>query len=330
MDKEQQETFLIHFDTRGNHDEIIHKISLETFIKTTQSLEKTLDGFNEKLFDKKLDFKIFILPPDDGGFFTKLILIITTGLAYMMTSDYGDSFIKELTGKNRSEWGTSHASLLKEVTKGFFETNNEKIKSKNYFQKEFPKAFAGRSDFYKTCLENKSIRGVEFCNNYKFITRDKFPHYISESIEEILAPEYKIHKLKLISAVISKLSNDKKFKSSKLPKWKGNDYKNNKSLEFDLMDERFNINFLNDKYPIKEINTIVAKFEYKKIKKDGEINANLTKISAVEIYNFNNEKINNIPSDLDIILVGDDGVVDKELELPLFKYLNNNTNLYDQ
>ena len=42
MDKEQQETFLIHFDTRVNNDEIIHKISLETFIKTTQRLEKTL------------------------------------------------------------------------------------------------------------------------------------------------------------------------------------------------------------------------------------------------------------------------------------------------
>ena len=75
---EQQETFFIHFDTRRRDGEVVHQISLDTFIKTTQSLEKILDDFNAKLFDRKLDVKILISPPENGGVLNKFILSITT------------------------------------------------------------------------------------------------------------------------------------------------------------------------------------------------------------------------------------------------------------
>ena len=322
---EQQETFFIHFDTRGRDGEVVHQISLDTFIKTTQSLEKILDGFNAKLFDRKLDVKILILPPEDGGYFTKFIIWALAGGAYMMTSDYGDSFIKEMTGKNRAEWGTRHHSLLKEVTKSFFETDDEKIQNKTALQKQFPGAFAGRSDFYKVCINDTQINGVEFCKDYKFIKRDRFPHYISESIQEELEPEYKIHKLKIISAVISKI-----VKRTKSQKWKGKDYKNNKSLEFYLTDSEFNRKFLNDEYPIQETNVIIAKFEYQKFKIDGEINPSKTRVSAVKIYKFNNILITNIPDDLGIISIGESGITEKEEGPDLFDFLEtNNTKNHD-
>lgn len=327
MSQDQQETFFIHFDTRGINDQVVHQISLDTFIKTAQSLERVLEGFNEKLFDRKLDIKILILPPEDGGYFTKFIIwAALAGVGYMMTSDYGDSFIKEMTGKTRSEWGTNHALLLKTTTKKFLETDDEKIQNKTALQKQFPKAFAGRSDFYKVCINDTHLQGVEFSKNYQFIQRDRFPHYVSESVEEKLEPEYKVHKLKIISAVISKID-----KQAKSPKWKGNDYNNNKNSEFYLTDDEFNMKFFNGEYPIQEANVIIAKFEYQKFKIDGEINPSKTTVSAVKIYSFNDEPIANIPDDLRIISIGENGITEKEEEPDLFNFLEtNNTKNYDQ
>ncbi len=120
-------------------------------------------------------------------------------------------------------------------------------------------------------------------------------------------------------------------KQAKSPKWKGKDYKNNKSLEFYLMDSEFNAKFLNDEYPIQETNVIIAKFEYQKFKIDGEINPSKTRVSAIKIYSFNDKLITNIPDDLRIISIGEDGSTENEKEPDLFDYLGeNNTKTHDQ
>ena len=206
MNQEQQEEFFIHFDTRGRNDEVVHQISLDTFIKTAQSLEKVLDGLNEKFFNKKINITISILPPEKGGFEIPLILKFAGG---WVIANGIKPFIKGVTGQTFDYWieqcGISTKELFAKFFKKFLilETGNQNQQNDQTIkQRDFPKAFAGRSDFYKVCINDTQIKGVEFCKDYKFIKRDRFPHYISSSIEEKLDSEYKIHKLKIISAVI--------------------------------------------------------------------------------------------------------------------------------
>ncbi len=330
MNQGQQEKFFIHFDTRGRDGEVVHQISLDTFIKTTQSLEKILDDFNAKLFDRKLDVKILISPPENGGVLQKFIIsIFALAGAINSCSQFLDTTNGKKFAQNfkieEGEIGDKAGKWMVNITKGFLETDNEKIQNKTTLQKQFPGAFAGRSDFYKVCINDTRIEGVEFCKAYKFIQRNKFPHYISSSIKEKLDSEFKIHKLKIISAVISKIDTQ-----AKSPKWKGEDYRSNKSLEFYLMDSEFNTKFLNDHYPIQEVNVIIAKFEYQKFKINGEINPNKTRVSAVKIYSFNDKLITN-SDDLEIISIGENGITEKEEEPNLFDFLeNNNTKTHDQ
>lgn len=42
MSEKQIETFFIHFDTRGSDGEVVHQLSLETFIETAHGLKKSL------------------------------------------------------------------------------------------------------------------------------------------------------------------------------------------------------------------------------------------------------------------------------------------------
>jgi hypothetical protein len=315
MNQDQQEIFFIHFDTRAKNDEVIHQISLDTFIEVTKSLEKVLDGLNEKFFNKKINITISVLPPEKGGIEIPLILKFAGG---WVIANGIKPFIKGVTGYTFDYWVEECGISVRELFMKFYREFLEKDRTQlGINQTYFLKAFAGRSDFYKACIDNQTIKGVEFHKkNYKFIKRDRFPHYVSKSVVEKLEPEYKLHKLKIISAVISKM--DKQAKSLK---WKGKDHKNNKSLEFYLMDSEFNIKFLNDEYPIQETNVIIAKFEYQKFKIDGEINSNKTEVSAIKIYYFNDKLITNIPDDLRIISIGENGITEKEDEPTLFDFL---------
>ncbi len=311
------ETFFIHFDTRGNDGEVIHQISLETFIKTSQSLRKILDGLNQEFFNKKLeDIEILVLPPEDGGLLQKLAFIITTLSACTILpiiSEISIGAYTEITGEEPKETGQTLIKLVKK----FLETDNDELQNKKIIQRNFPKSFAGRSDFYNACIADDSIKGVEFCKDYQFITRSKFINFCNKPIENKLLPEYKIHKLAILLSVTNKPSK-KKGKETKL-NWKGQDTTNKKILEFSLEDGNFNTSFINGKYPLDGNlgNVMIADFVYHKVEVDGEIDPKKTRIVATKVYYFNKEIIK-IPDNLKIITVGESGETKNSLEPDLF------------
>jgi hypothetical protein len=211
---------------------------------------------------------------------------------------------------------------LIKLTKKFLETDNEILDQKGIKQKNFSKAFAGRSDFYKSCIADQSIKGVEFCKDYQFIIRPKFINYCNKPIENKLPPEYKVHRLAILLSVTNKPSK-KKGKETKL-NWKGQDTKNKKIVEFSLDDDDFNANFINGKYPLdgKSGNEMIALFEYHKTEIDVDVDPNKTRIIATQVHYFN-KKIIEIPINLEIVPVVESGDIKHDSKPDLFSVIMN-------
>ena len=68
------------------------------------------------------------------------------------------------------------------------------------------------------------------------------------------------------------------------------------------------------------VNIMIEKFRYDEVEVDGKIDPKKTEIFATEVYYFNKE-IKKYPDDLNIVLVGESGVVKNEQKPDLFDCL---------
>ncbi len=307
MDKQQiekeTEVLEIHFDTKEDDVEV-HHLSLDTFINAARSIEKVLDGLNEKMFDKKQNIQISILPPKEGTHLeTLLISIIGSGAGWILVNSV-KPYIKGFTGKTFDEWIEELGSLNRvqvkifiEFVKSFFKSNNDKLKAQNVDVSYFPKAFSGRSQFYKACFSDKTIKGLEFCNSGEFaIKKSDFVNYFTDEYKKELPLESKLHKLAIISPIIKKR---KKSKS----KWRAECLESQEVLSFVLKDKDFSDKFLLGEYPLKNSkgdDIIIALFEYRKVEVDG--NEKVIKVSVTKVYFFN-KQIEDLPNGMRIVPV---------------------------
>jgi hypothetical protein len=287
----------IHFDVADHH------LSLKTFIKSAQSIEKILEGFGEKFFEENPSIQVLVLPPKGGTFYETLGFFVNGGAAAAgwVLVNGAKPYIKGLTGKSFDEWveqfGKSNKALLAmlvEAVKGFLERNNDALAAGEIKIENFPKAFAGRTDFYRVCQEDSEIKAIEFCKDGKFqIKKSDFCNYITGDHIKNLPPEKKLHKLAIVSPII------KKRKKSKL-KWKAEDTLSNSLSDFAMEDDNFKTKFLAGDYPLKESgedDVITGLFEYKKIEINGEVKLT-NSVAAKKIYQFNDQKISDIPNNL--------------------------------
>lgn len=105
----------IHFDVSD------HFLSLETFIRTTQSARKIIDALDETFFSGSLEFELMVLPPAGGTFLTKLGLFLSapTAVFAFLNTEIGGAYVEGLTGRLPSEWaksfGQDHRVLIDSV-----------------------------------------------------------------------------------------------------------------------------------------------------------------------------------------------------------------------
>ena len=288
LEEKIREDIIVHFNVNE------HYLSLSDFLITAKSVQSVVNEFNSQFFDGKLVEDIVVVPPEEGGFLVNFGIIagIVVGAFAVIDGDSGKAYIKGLTGHEPSyyseklgETTRSGAFILKDAVKGFLEMEVNSLRNVGLTPKEFPQAFRAKNDFYKMCIADKRINGVGFvCEDSFPVSRKAFFDRIDFADGNLeLEPEYRVHHLRIISSVNTIGSN---------AKWNFKDMQTRESFRAYLKDERFKLEFFSGGCPLKlkeEDDVIVAKVEYRKIRKDGEIR--VFEINIIEVYKFNNIKL---------------------------------------
>lgn len=199
FEHEPLEVIPIHFDVTDHH------LPLDDFIEAAKNTQAIIDGFNESLFDKKLKYELYVIPPKPGTFL-EIIGFLATAVGvifvYSQTED-GKVFFENLTGHPTSFWHAKageklreklqkagetaeeldkdqlvrhvEALLLVQVIKSFLQKSEEELSKAGAGLRKFRTAFEARNQFYEVCRKNKSIRAVGFSEEDTFpIKRSDF------------------------------------------------------------------------------------------------------------------------------------------------------------
>ncbi len=284
----------IHFDIND------HKLLLETFVGTSNGLEKVIEGFCDKFFEVPPGIQIFVIPPEQGSFLKKVVTVVTTAGAMYVGKPFLNGALKGITGNSLKYYQEKVEDktelFVKDLVKGFLTKSNDQLSLNGVNIKDFPKAFHGRSSFYRACLINKDIKGLGFDHSNIFpIKKSEFCNYIADDFNKKLPPIKKLHKLAIVSAVTKKR---KKIKS----KWRAEDLRNGNLLDFILKDESFQKRFFDGEFSLKnrkDDDIITGLFEYEVIEINGEEKVTGSVLLTM-VFIFNDKKIFDIPNGLKI------------------------------
>jgi len=260
------EVIPLHFDVPQHH------IPLDDFIQTAKKAEAILEGFNKRLFEGKLRYKVLVVPPKDGGFVEILSIdtaMLSIGLvwAYSQTKD-GKAFFEGLTMHEPIYWhrkaGEKLRGLFKknqtdnpqvsEVTKelqtkqaeelmlvkaviAFLRLDEEKLSKFGVTPRSFREAFEARNEFYKVLNANKDIKGLGFDESHEFPV--KRSDFVEKHVK--LPPEEKIEeRLDWVVGVERIIANSPVWRRNLQDKrhWYGT-YRDNKTATFVIEDEGF-------------------------------------------------------------------------------------------
>lgn len=197
-------TLVIHFDVPN------HTIELETLISISQATLNVLSSLNSDIFNDTLQYKILVLPPEEGGFQWRYVLC-AAGLAMwaFIESDIGKGFIKGLTEHEPRYWAEkageilgkkkfwttephkAHEDLdkhpdlselkqltstfiLRQVVTSFLSRNQDDI-SKSIPLSALSISYSARNEFYEACLLDPQIKGIGYTTEHDFpLTRKDF------------------------------------------------------------------------------------------------------------------------------------------------------------
>jgi hypothetical protein len=179
----------IHFDVPG------HYLPLETFIETARQTQSIIDGFNQELLGGELRYELYVLPPDEGSFKSKLGIAVVCGVLWgFAESDIGKAFIKGLTTHEPAYWAESigiylrerskssdiptsapgpvtlsqeeqsklESLLLVEATKSFLQKDQNELSRVGITPRKFYQAYDARNQFYNACLADPQVRALGF------------------------------------------------------------------------------------------------------------------------------------------------------------------------
>lgn len=110
--EEQSDRLYIHFDVQE------HFLKLDTFIKTADSAQRVIVALDKTFFHGALEYELIVLPPENGGFLSKLGLWISGGAAAVfafVNSDVGGAFTEGLTGRSPSYWATATGKQARDL-----------------------------------------------------------------------------------------------------------------------------------------------------------------------------------------------------------------------
>lgn len=208
----------LHFDVPGNH------LPLTTFIETANQTRAIVEAFNRDLFEGGLRFELFVLPPEEGSFKTKLGLALSVcGVVWAFTqSDIGKAFIKGLTTHEPAYWAEQvgvrirqqllhsdgsarhvgeveqvelkrqfEAVIISKSTKSFLQSDDADLRRVGITTQKFRDAYDARNKFYQACLKDTKIQALGFDETENFpIKRQDFRRLqvVLPSKEEVTQP----------------------------------------------------------------------------------------------------------------------------------------------
>ena len=189
-------------------------MELETIVSISQATLKLLSSLNIDLFRDQLQYRLLVLPPEEGSFRWRYV-ICAAGVALwtFVESDVGKGFIKGLTDHEPQYWAErvgkifggranpyelegsadSETDSSAEVNK-FDELVSSYIlcqvlisflsKEQSEIAKTIPSnylstSYSARNEFYEACLSDPRIKGVGYSDDHEFpISRKEFLDFI--------------------------------------------------------------------------------------------------------------------------------------------------------
>lgn len=256
------EFFVIHFDVEES------RISLQTFIQSAQSIDKLATEINSIVFNSKLNFQIYVLPPEEGSFLKRLGILISAGATAALSfaaTDVGKAFVRGLTGHEPAYWAEESGKLLRgyfiadtddetdelskeeinqtsntcahilsEATKGFLTGKPSDLQKIGLEMNVHRKAYEARNELYEVCISDSSIQGIGFSKEHQFpISRSKFP----ELYVHLPPPEEELG-LWLVEVAELRITSPNWDRKDLKRKWKGKDSKGHERF-FVIEDENF-------------------------------------------------------------------------------------------
>jgi len=185
-------------------------VSVETFVKTAESVNGVITAINDKVFEGALQYELLILPPEAGTFKSRLGVWIRRGgiavgaLWAALESDMGKEFVKGLTGHEPAHYAESagqslrqmggfsgevaegelgdaenlerirckaEAAIIVETTKAFLEQNQQSLEAVGLQVAKFRDVYQARNEFYQACLADRQVQGIGFDETEDFPIR---------------------------------------------------------------------------------------------------------------------------------------------------------------
>ena len=169
-----------------------HEIPLVQFVNSANSLKNIIDDFNKEIFDKNINYELFICAPEEGGLKEICkIVVISGGLLWAsLESDIGKAYIKGLTGNQPSyyaeEAGVKTGELVKDpkiisdMVVGFLQKETEELEKIGMSKHHHKQAYDAKNTIFQGCLDNSEVQGLGFDDSHNFpIQRSDFERHIS-------------------------------------------------------------------------------------------------------------------------------------------------------
>lgn len=277
-ENEVLKTISIHYDI------VDHSIDLALFVEAARSIEQVTSLISKELTGTIP--KIVVLPPEKGSF-KQVIGIVFVGTLSFFPSDIVSGVVEGLTGKKLSEWSRSVTECVLDTTRAFFSQKYEDVRKVVGESSLFLSAIKSKSDFYTSCINSTSIKGLGFSDKESFpIQRNNFIDYVEpEKLEKEQSNVYKLQELIIVSPVIVDKSQ---------MKWKFKILNDNKICSMSMDDKKFQNNVLLGCYPLKKTSkddVLTAYVCYQK-------KSNASECSVIKVYKINDLVIENIPENL--------------------------------
>ncbi|NVK46560.1 MAG: hypothetical protein HWE33_09680 [Rhodobacteraceae bacterium] len=259
----------IHYDVSG------HSISLETFVQSAVSAQKTAKVISDHYFSKNFELEIFVLAPEQGSFLQPLAIKLKQRLKLKNIRDaaaflaavaafdatpMGTDIFVELTGKPLREWCVEAiqggkflvangwdsaeefaAELALKFEEALAQLVTDYLEGKEFVLEKLPEDLEyliadARSALYEQLLKEKNIRAIGFSKKEEFpVGRAEF------AVRGVRPPKPKeIPDERWVVSLIPLEITALAFKSdtAKSRQWRGTGLKR-KPIEFTIEDQGF-------------------------------------------------------------------------------------------
>ena len=277
-----------------------HYITLDEINSIVNTVNIIGNDLCVKLLSNYENISFVIYPCEQGSFKLKMKhMLLGAGvciLPWLSESESGRAFVEGLTGHETPYYYKRVGQILGDAIKGVLEKDiftlekiNNEFSSYGFI---LDKSIKEKSVLYETINKSKTVKSISLNNeNSNAIPKKDFINHIKRGdILRQLEPNYKI-----LDLIITKSNNTRKQ-----GKWSFSLLETKKNINAEILDSTFMSKFLDGFYPLKEGNqddTIKVLLRIDTKIKNG--NKETEEYFIQEIFNFNENKIKDIPQEFE-------------------------------